>query len=187
LSVFVFHNPLLDPKETTMKFVRISVISLAVLAGALALSGHRPAVGQARAPGPAPAGPNFVQPVPAIPGPVATSDPELAKILEDESSLDGQVHDLVGEYAATQDEGKRAAIKAKLAPLLDKQFDLQQKRRELEVARLEAQIKKVRDLMKKRAEGQKSIVEKRLDQILRDADGLGWTPARGAGHTGRAG
>jgi hypothetical protein len=34
--------------------------------------------------------------------------------------------------------------------------------------------------MKKRADAQKSIVEKHLDQLLREADGLGWTPPGGA-------
>ncbi len=131
---------------------------------------HRRAPGRrpARRPG---GNPDFAAQPPA--------DPELAKLLEEESGLNEDIRDMVGDYTRTQDEGKRAAIKAKLSPLIDKQFDFQQKRRELELAQLEAQLKKVRDLMKKRADARPTIVEKRLDQILREAEGLGWTPPPG--------
>jgi hypothetical protein len=151
-----------------MKFARVSMFVLVALAGAFVLTGERPAAGQSRGPA---GNPNFAAQPPA--------DPELAKLLEEESALNEDIRELVGDYARTQDEGKRAAIKAKLSPVIDKQFDLQQKRRELEVTRLEAQIKKVREMMKKRADTRPTIVEKRLDQILREAEGLGWTDGPG--------
>ena len=85
----------------------------------------------------------------------------------------------------TEEDAERTKIKAKLSEALNKQFEQQQKRRELELARAEAQLKKVRELMKKRGEERKTIVEKRLDQLVREADGLGWTapPAVGPNRT----
>jgi hypothetical protein len=159
----------LNAKEMTMKFTRLSMIVLATLVGAFALSLEHPLAGQQQV---VPIGPFKEAPLGQSNG--FRIDPETEKLLTEEARLDDEVRGLVGEYSRTQDEGKRTAIKGKLSPLLDKQFDLQQKRRDLELAELEAQIKKVRDLMKKRADARPTIVEKRLDQILRDADGLGW-------------
>ncbi len=44
---------------------------------------------------------------------------------------------------------------------------------------LEARIKKVRELMQRRSAERQTIVEKRADQLLREADGLGWAPPQG--------
>ena len=52
-----------------------------------------------------------------------------------------------------------------LAEALQKQFDLQQKRRDLEVAHIEAQLKKLREVMRKRGESRQTIIDKRLDQM----------------------
>jgi hypothetical protein len=166
-----------------MKFACQSMIVLATLVGALAFILESPVVGQQPA-APSPAiGQQRNSGLSGIPSnfnpgsllnSTAPIDPETEKLLAEEGRLDEEVRGLVGEYARTQDEGKRTTIKGKLSPLLDKQFDLQQKRRDLELAQLEAQLKKVRDLMKKRADARQTIVEKRLDQILRDVEGLGW-------------
>jgi hypothetical protein len=104
------------------------------------------------------------------------SDPEIAKMHASEASAEREVNNLVKGYAGTSDEAQRTKIKANLSTALEKQFELQQQRRELEVARIEAQLKKLRDLMKKRGDARQTIVEKRLDQLVRDAEGLGWTP-----------
>jgi hypothetical protein len=102
-------------------------------------------------------------------------DPELDKLLAAEAAAAREVTKLLGEYKKTEEEAERTKIKAKLSEALTKQFEQQQKRRELELTRAEAQLKKVRELMKKRGEERKTIVEKRLDQLVREADGLGWT------------
>jgi hypothetical protein len=33
----------------------------------------------------------------------------------------------------------------------------------------------LREIMRKRSESRQTIIDKRLDQLLREADGLGWT------------
>jgi len=106
-------------------------------------------------------------------------DPELTKLLVAESSAEREVNGLVAEYSRKEDEKERAKIKEKLSAALSKQFDLQQKRREHELARVEAQVKKLRELMKKRGEERKAIIDRRLDQLMREAEGLGWTPPPG--------
>jgi hypothetical protein len=111
---------------------------------------------------------------------LAAPDPELAKVQNDEARVQQEAAALTEEYSRTEDEGQRAKIKAKLSGALQKQFDLQQKRRDLEVARIETQLKKLQELMRKRSEARKTIIEKRLDQLLQEADGLGWTAPLGA-------
>jgi hypothetical protein len=104
-----------------------------------------------------------------------SADPELDKVVAEESRLERETASLVAAYSRADDNQKRDKIKADLSTLLEKQFDAQQKRRDVEVSRIEAQLKKLRDLMRKRSEARQSIVDKRLDQLLRDAEGLGWS------------
>lgn len=114
-------------------------------------------------------------PAGASPYSVPVNDPEMTKVLTDEARLDQEASAIVEEYARTEDEGQRSKLKSKLSAALEKQFDLQQKRRELEVARIETQLKKLREVMRKRTDARQAIVDKRLDQLVREAEGLGWT------------
>ena len=103
-------------------------------------------------------------------------DPELAKMIDAEVKAQQDVTKLTAAYGRTEGEDARSKVKEKLSAALVKQFDAQQKRRELELSRVEAQVKKLRALMKKRDEERKTIIDKRLDQLIREADGLGWSP-----------
>src|SRR5262245_47046562 len=102
-------------------------------------------------------------------------DAELDKLVAAEAEAAREVSKLVAEYKQTEDDAERTKIKAKLSAALTKQFEAQQKRRELELARAEEQLKKLRELMKKRGEEKKTIIDKRLDQLVREAEGLGWS------------
>ncbi|HEV3258517.1 MAG TPA: hypothetical protein VG013_16690 [Gemmataceae bacterium] len=163
-----------------MKFVRVTAVACAAVLGAFACLTIRPASGQVPYP-PQPNYPRF-----ALGGRAENElaghrpDREMEKLLTDEARLQQQAAALVEEYSRTEDEKDRAKIKSKLSDVLDKQFDAQQKRRDLEVERIEAQLKKLRALMKKRAEARQKIVDNRLDQLLREADGLGWTAPAGS-------
>jgi hypothetical protein len=117
---------------------------------------------------------------PGFPG--GRPDPETDKLRAGEIKADQEVSALIVEYGRTTDDVKRGALKTKLSTALEKQFDLQQQRRDLEASRIEAQLKKLRELMKKRTDARQTIVERRLDQLLREAEGLGWTtPASPSG------
>jgi hypothetical protein len=103
-------------------------------------------------------------------------DPEMTKLISSENSAAFEVNRLIADYKRTDKDEEKAKIKTKLGDALTKQFDAQQKRRDLELTRLEEKVKKVRALMKKRDEERKTIVDKRLDQLVREAEGLGWGP-----------
>jgi hypothetical protein len=109
-------------------------------------------------------------------------DPEIRKLQNEEAALEREAAGVVKEYIKTDNEAQRGTLKTKLSDVLAKEFDLQQKRRELELARLEAHMKKLRDMMNKRSTARRTIVEQRLDQLLREAEGLGWNaPAKTGG------
>lgn len=99
---------------------------------------------------------------------------ELAKLNARDAQLGQEADSLVKQLAEASDDKRRDEIKDKLQTTLADQFDAQQKVRELEVARVEARVKKLRDVISKRNEARRSIIEKRLEQLTREADGLGW-------------
>jgi hypothetical protein len=107
------------------------------------------------------------------------ADPEMDKLMQAEAAAEQQVAKLIESYAHTEGEAKRSGIKSDLSKVLEKEFDAQQKRRDLELKRVEERLKKVRDLMEKRDRARRSIIDNRLDQLIREADGLGWTPPAG--------
>ena len=162
-----------------MKSARILLIAFTtVLATSIWLTSD-PASGQSQAPGYAqPA--TQATPYPDPYTPLArtfpsANDSEMNKLLNDEGAAEREVTKLTRQFVDTEDGTERSKIKSSLSAALEKEFDLQQKRRELELARVEAQIKKVRELMRKRTDNRQSIIDRRLDQIVREAEGLGWS------------
>ncbi len=108
------------------------------------------------------------------------ADPEMARLAEAEAELARASEELLSQYAAADKPEEQKRLKAELRDALAKQFDLQRQQRELELARVEERIKKVREQLKKRNEARETIVDRRLDQLINDAEGLGWTAPAGA-------
>jgi hypothetical protein len=99
----------------------------------------------------------------------------------EEAQCESDTATLVAAYGQAEDDTKRGEIKDKLAKALEKQFDAQQKRRDHELKLLDEQLKKLREWMDKRTNERQTIIDKRLEQLVREADGLGWTtPPLGA-------
>jgi hypothetical protein len=177
--MYVFGCFLSRKRRLVMKNVRAG-IALTLVLGLSALIGVWPALGQQPAGGMLPSDPSvgrnwaIGQSIKGQP-----QDPEMAKLYRAEASADRDVQSLMHDYKRTEDADERGKIKTKLAAALAKQFDAQQKRRDLELSRVEAQLKKLRELMKKRDEERKTIIDRRVDQLVRDAEGLGWAPPAG--------
>jgi hypothetical protein len=92
----------------------------------------------------------------------------------EEANLTHKATDLAKRLGAGKSDDDRDKLKSELASVLEKQFDLRQKRHQKEIDSLEAQVKKLKNLFEKRQENRREIIAKRLEQILREADGLGW-------------
>ena len=92
-----------------------------------------------------------------------------------EAELERQSRDLARQYGKTENRDERDKIREKLNDALRQQFDAQQQRRKDEIKQIEEQLKKLQDLMRKREDSKSTIVQRRLEQLLQEADGLGWT------------
>ena len=173
--------------------------------GAGALMAARAAIGQDAAPrgagGPvviAPPGAAAVylpQPSPPPPRPVTTYQntpfgwretqfvvPGDSPLQQTSVELDRQIGALTSRYGEIAEDAERQKAKAELAELLGKQFEVQQQIREEEVGQLESRVEKLRALIDKRKDARQSIIEKRLDQLLREAEGLGWNAGGEGAH-----
>jgi hypothetical protein len=105
---------------------------------------------------------------------------EMSRLNALGDQLGQQAESLVKQLADATDANDRAKLKQTLEETLTQQFDTQQKVRELEVASIEARVKKLRDTISKRNEARRTIIERRLDQLVRESEGLGWnSPAVG--------
>ena len=88
--------------------------------------------------------------------------------------LQQQSSELAKQYIATEKSDEKQNIRKKLADVLNQQFDLHMRQQEKELAALEKEIADLRSLMKKRQDAKGAIVDRRIDQVIQDAEGLGW-------------
>jgi hypothetical protein len=94
-----------------------------------------------------------------------------------------QAAELVRKLANAKDEDEKSRIREKLTEVLNQSFDEHMKQQQKELDQLEEQIRSLRALMKKRVSKKNEIVERRIEQLIQDADGLGWNaPNAGFGH-----
>ncbi len=92
----------------------------------------------------------------------------------EEASLAHETDRLARQLVEAKSDTDRDKLKTRLGELLEKQFDQRQKRHERELESLETQVKKLRDLVAKRQENRREIIGRRLEQIQRESQGLGW-------------
>ena len=104
-------------------------------------------------------------------------DPQMAKLLEQDSTLDKEARALVQQCRKGTDKEKRAELKARLAELTEKHFELRQERRELQIAQLETELEKVRATIDKRNDARELIIRRRVSQLLGEKDELDWGPS----------
>jgi hypothetical protein len=81
---------------------------------------------------------------------------------------------LINEWQAAEEEAERGEIETKLHTTLQKQFTDRLARHESEVEQLEARVRQLREQVDLRRERQEEIVNFRMQQLLREAQGLGW-------------
>jgi hypothetical protein len=85
-----------------------------------------------------------------------------------------QSGDLARQYAKAEKEEDKKEIRKKLADVLGKQFDAQMDHQQKELVELEKQIASLRSLLKKRQDAKTAIIDRRMEQLIQDAEGLGW-------------
>jgi hypothetical protein len=85
-----------------------------------------------------------------------------------------EIRKLAQSYTETEPESSKKEIASKISALVAKQFDSRQEAKQQELIKLEEQLAKLKELHGKRAKQKDRIVGDRVQQILLEADGLGW-------------
>jgi hypothetical protein len=92
-------------------------------------------------------------------------DPEMFKLQKEDMTIEQQVRELAMQYRSASKED-REKIKTQVVELVNKQFDIRQQRRELELKRLDEALKHLRDVVDRRAKARKSLVDKRVSELV---------------------
>jgi hypothetical protein len=99
-------------------------------------------------------------------------DPEMRDLMKQDADLDRQTHETAVRMREARGED-RAKLKSQLADMVNKHFDIRQKRRELQLKRMEEELQRLRDAIAKRNTSRDSIVENHLRELTgepRDLD-----------------
>jgi hypothetical protein len=96
---------------------------------------------------------------------------------------EAQAAQLAQQYVKAEKEDQKKDIRKKLVDVLSQEFDHHSQQQQKELEELEKQIASLRAVLKKRVDAKATIVERRVEQLVQDAEGLGWN----APHTPRPG
>jgi hypothetical protein len=97
-------------------------------------------------------------------------------------SLQSQSAQLAQKYVKAEKEDEKKAIRQQMTDVLTKEFDIHVQHQQKELADLEAQIAKLKETLKKRQDAKNAIVDRRIEQLLQEAQGLGWSAPSSPGH-----
>jgi hypothetical protein len=92
----------------------------------------------------------------------------------EEMALAKRADELIHQLETASTDLQRSEFRTRLGDVLTKQFDARQKRHRQEIEALEAKVAKLKELVNKRQASREEIVTRRLEQIVRDSQGLGW-------------
>ncbi len=100
-------------------------------------------------------------------------DPEMAALNRSDFELDQQTRELADALRGAKKDD-REKIRAELTEVVNKHFDIRQKRRELQIKRMEDELKKLHEAMTKRNEAKEQIIKRRLAELVGNEDDLGF-------------
>jgi hypothetical protein len=85
-----------------------------------------------------------------------------------------QATKLAHDYVKAEKEEAKRDIRKKLNEVLNQQFDAHLKQQKKELEELEKQLETLRSVLQKRQDAKEKIVERRFEQLVQEAAGLGW-------------
>jgi hypothetical protein len=86
---------------------------------------------------------------------------------------------LARKYVKAEKEEDKRELRKQITELLGKQFDQHVKQQENELDELEKQVASLKALLRKRKEARTTIIDRRLEQLIQEAEGLGWNTSSG--------
>jgi hypothetical protein len=99
-------------------------------------------------------------------------DSEMTELLKKEDELDNQANDLAAQYqrAASADKEK---IQKQIEETVNKQFEVRQKRRKLQLDRMQKDLDELRTIYENKNASREALIKGRVQQLL-NGGGLGF-------------
>jgi hypothetical protein len=118
----------------------------------------------------------FGQPQPGfVPAPANSTSARFGAMAYSAArNLQSESAALAQQYVKADKEDQKKEIRKKLSDLLSQQFDQHSQQQQKELEDLEKQIANLRSVLKRRLDSKSAIVERRLEQLVQEAEGLGW-------------
>jgi mevalonate kinase len=113
-------------------------------------------------------------PTPAIP-PEPPSPPGWDGFYYKFSQSQNQAAQLAQKYVKSEKADEKQEIMKKLKDAVSQQFDQHLQQQQKELKDLEQEIANLRAALKKREDAKSAIVDRRIDTLVHDAEGLGWS------------
>jgi hypothetical protein len=105
--------------------------------------------------------------MPGRPGPFEQhpDDAEMREILRQDMELEHKTHEFSMRIRESRGE-ERTKLKAELGELVNKHFDVRQKRRELQLKRMEDELQRLREAISSRNKSRESIVTNHIKELI---------------------
>lgn len=100
-------------------------------------------------------------------------DPEMFRLIQEDNELDRRTRELGMQFRQAPPE-QRERIQKEVNELVNKQFEIRQQRRMMELKRLEEEIHRVREATERRAKAREQIIQRRVSELLGREDDLGF-------------
>ena len=101
------------------------------------------------------------------------NDPEMFKLLQEDNELDRHTRELGMQFRQAPPE-QRERMQKELHELVNKQFEVRQQRRTLELKRIEGELQRLREAIERRAKNREQLIERRVSELIGREDDLGF-------------
>ena len=99
--------------------------------------------------------------------PMGMDDAEMFKLQQKDMELEQESHQLAMQYQSPRtSKDDREKLKQEVVEVVNKQFEVRQQRRALELKHLEEGLKRLREIVERRAKAKKELVEKRISELI---------------------
>jgi hypothetical protein len=109
--------------------------------------------------------------------PAGQGDEEGMRLAQLNGTFAGEIQQLELKLRDADDEEVAEEIEEALTEKVGQQFDVRQQMRERQLAALEEQVERLRKIHNERTDQRDRIVRDRVQQLIREAQGLGWGDA----------
>lgn len=105
---------------------------------------------------------------------VKSKDPAAYALMKKEMDYNKKLHSLMKQYKESQNESQKKQLKSQISEVVTQLFDVRTENRSKEISHLEEQVNQLKKMMEKRKANKKLIVDRKIQEITGEMDGLQW-------------